>query len=76
MVPLKSDLKARHGGRILADALAGHGVRVAFGVPGESFLPVLDAFYEHRERIRLISCRHESGAANMAEAHGKLTGKP
>ncbi|MGH8674020.1 MAG: thiamine pyrophosphate-binding protein, partial [Burkholderiales bacterium] len=43
---------ARHGGRILADALAAHGVKVAFGVPGESYLPVLDGLHEHRERLR------------------------
>jgi acetolactate synthase-1/2/3 large subunit len=66
----------RHGGRILADALAGHGVRLAFGVPGESFLPVLDGLYDLRERLRLVTCRQEGGAAYMAEAYAKLTGEP
>ena len=47
-----------------------------FGVPGESFLAALDGFYEHRERIRFIACRHEGGASYMAEAQGKLTGRP
>jgi acetolactate synthase I/II/III large subunit len=67
---------ARHGGRILVDQLRIHGVDHAFCVPGESYLPVLDALYEYRNAIRLITCRHEGGAANMAEAYGKLTGNP
>ncbi len=66
----------RSGGRVLVDQLKVHGADTAFTVPGESFLPVLDAFYDHREDMKLIVCRHESGAANMAEAYGKLTGKP
>jgi len=68
--------KQRSGGRILVDQLKIHGTELAFCVPGESYLPVLDALYEHRDTIKLITCRHESGAANMAEAYGKLTGKP
>ena len=67
---------SRSGGKILVDQLKIHGADLAFCVPGESYLPVLDALYEHRDSIRLITCRHESGAANMAEAYGKLTGKP
>ena len=47
-----------------------------FCVPGESYLPVLDALHAVQDRIRVITCRHEAGAANMAEAYGKLTGKP
>jgi acetolactate synthase I/II/III large subunit len=66
----------RHGGKILVDQLKVHGVDLAFCVPGESYLPVLDALYESREAISLITSRHESGAANMAEAYGKLTGRP
>ena len=66
----------RSGGRILVDQLKIHGVERAFCVPGESYLPVLDALYGDRDAIELITCRHEGGAANMAEAHGKLTGKP
>ena len=67
---------ARSGGQLLADALAVHGVDTVFGVPGESYLAVLDGLYAHRERIRFVTCRHEGGAAFMAEAHGKLTGRP
>ena len=66
----------RSGGEALVEALKIHGTELAFCVPGESYLPVLDALYGARDSIRLISCRHESGAANMAEAVGKLTGKP
>jgi acetolactate synthase I/II/III large subunit len=66
----------RTGGQILVDQLIIHGADLAFCVPGESYLPVLDALYGARERIELITCRHESGAANMAEAYGKLTGTP
>ena len=67
---------SRTGGQILVDQLLTHGADLAFCVPGESYLPVLDALYTVRDRIRLITCRHESGAANMAEAYGKMTGKP
>lgn len=66
----------RSGGQILVDQLRIHGADLAFCVPGESYLPVLDALYTHRDTIKLITCRHESGAANMADAYGKLTGKP
>ena len=66
----------RSGGRILVDQLEIHGANTAFCVPGESFLDVLDAFYAARERLRLIVCRQEGGAAFMAEAYGKLTGRP
>ncbi len=67
---------ARTGGQLLVDALRVHGVDIAFGVPGESYLAVLDALYDAREAIRFIICRQEGGAANMAEAYGKLTGRP
>jgi acetolactate synthase-1/2/3 large subunit len=66
----------RSGGRILVDQLLAHGADMAFCVPGESYLEVLDALYDSRGRIRLINARHEAGAANMAEAYGKLTGRP
>ncbi|MSO76859.1 MAG: thiamine pyrophosphate-binding protein [Alphaproteobacteria bacterium] len=66
----------RTGGQILVDALARHGVDTAFCVAGESYLAVLDALYDHRNDIRLITCRHEAGATNMAEAYAKLTGRP
>src|ERR1700687_2686243 len=65
---------ARTGGEILIDQLAIHGVRQVFCVPGESYLAALDAF--HDSAIKLIVCRHESGAAIMAEAVGKVTGRP
>jgi acetolactate synthase I/II/III large subunit len=69
-------LSVRHGGRILADALAGHGVRTAFGVPGESFLPVLDGLHDLKDKLRFVICRQEGGASYMAEAWAKLTGEP
>ncbi len=64
----------RSGGQILVDALKIHGVDIAFGVPGESYLDVLDAL--HDSDIRFIINRQEGGAAFMAEAYGKMTGKP
>ena len=64
----------RTGGQILVDQLVLHGAELAFGVPGESYLAVLDAL--HDAPLRLIPTRHEGGAANMAEAYGKLTGRP
>ncbi len=73
---MKSDLKTRHGGKILADALVGHGVRAAFGVPGESFLPVLDGLHDLKDRLKFVICRQEGGASYMADAWGKLTGEP
>jgi acetolactate synthase-1/2/3 large subunit len=69
-------IPARSGGQLLADALAVHGVDTVYGVPGESYLAVLDGLYAHRESIRFVTCRHEGGAAFMAEAYGKLTGRP
>jgi len=69
-------LTSRSGGQILVDALLGHGVDHIFAVPGESYLAVLDALHDAQEQIRLIVCRQEGGAANMAEAYGKLTGEP
>jgi acetolactate synthase-1/2/3 large subunit len=65
---------SRTGGQILVDALKVHGVDIAFGVPGESYLDVLDAL--HDSSIRFIVNRQEGGAAFMAEAYGKLTGQP
>ena len=56
----------RTGAQVLVDALRIHGVDLAFCVPGESYLAVLDALYDARDAIRLISCRQEGGAANMA----------
>jgi acetolactate synthase I/II/III large subunit len=66
----------RTAAQILVDALKIHGVDTAFCVPGESYLAVLDALYDAREEIRLIVARQDGGAAYMAEAYGKVTGKP
>ena len=66
----------RTGGQVLVDALRIHGVDTVFCVPGESFLAALDALHDARGTIATITCRHEGGAANMAEAYGKLTGRP
>jgi len=73
---MNENMPFRSGGRILVDQLAIHGADTAFCVPGESYLDVLNAFYDVRERVRLIVCRQEGGAAFMAEAYGKLTGRP
>jgi len=73
---MKSDLKTRHGGKILADALVAQGVRMAFGVPGESYLPLLDGLHDVSDKLKLVICRQEGGASYMAEAYGKLTGEP
>jgi len=63
---------ARH----LVDALVMNGVTHVFCVPGESYLAVLDALHDVQDRIEIIVCRHEASASNMAEAYGKLTGRP
>jgi acetolactate synthase-1/2/3 large subunit len=67
---------ARHGGKVLADALVSQGIDHVFEVPGESFLDTLDGLYDQRERVKLVTCRFEAGAVHMAEAYGKLTGRP
>ena len=64
------------GGSLLMDCLIGLGAQKGFGVPGESYLAVLDAMYDRSDKFQLILCRHEGGAAYMAEAWGKLTGTP
>ena len=66
----------RTGGEILVANLLAQGVTCAFCVPGESFLPVLDALYDVRDRLQLVVCRQDGSAAYMAEACGKLTGRP
>ncbi|MBN3766563.1 thiamine pyrophosphate-binding protein [Burkholderia sp. Ac-20365] len=71
-----SDLaQPRHGGRILVDALASNHVDTVYCVPGESYLAVLDALHD-AHGIRTITTRHEGAASNMADAYGKLTGRP
>ncbi len=67
---------AKIGGHLLVECLVEQGATHAFGVPGESYLAVLDGFHIHREKIQFIINRQEGGAAYMAEAHGKLTGRP
>jgi acetolactate synthase I/II/III large subunit len=67
-------MQNRTGGQIVLNQLAANGIDAAFCVPGESFLALLDALYDAPTRV--ISCRHEASAANMAVAYGKLTGRP
>jgi len=64
------------GGQALIEALLANGAKTAFGVPGESYLAALDALHDTQDTLEFITCRHEAGAANMAEAYGKLTGEP
>jgi acetolactate synthase-1/2/3 large subunit len=71
---MRANTNTRSGGEILIDQLLVHGVRHAFCVPGESYLAALDAF--HDRPIELTVCRQEGGAAIMAEAAGKITGRP
>ena len=66
----------RIAGHLLVECLLAQGVTHAFGVPGESYLAVLDGFHEHRDAIQFVVCRQEGGASFMAEAHGKLSGRP
>jgi acetolactate synthase-1/2/3 large subunit len=65
-----------NGGQVVVESLIAHGVDVAFTVPGESFLNVIEALRLRRDAIRLISTRHEGGAAFAAEAYGRLAGRP
>ncbi len=67
--------RERIGGHIVADALLGQGVDTVFGVPGESYLAVIDGLYRHRDRLRFVVCRQEGGAAYMADAYAKLSGR-
>jgi len=66
----------RTGGQMVVEALVANDIDRVFLVPGESYLAVLDALYDVSNRIQVTICRNEGGAANMAEAYGKLTGKP
>src|SRR6202453_3310136 len=66
----------RLGGHILAAALVAQGIDHVFEVPGESFLDTLEGLYDVRQKLKLVTCRFEAGAVNMAEAYGKLTGRP
>jgi len=66
----------RTGAQLLVECLLQQEAEIGFGVPGESYLAVLDALYDAGNSFRFINCRHEGGGAFMAEAYGKLTGKP
>ncbi|MFM9425262.1 acetolactate synthase-1/2/3 large subunit [Variovorax sp. GrIS 2.14] len=68
--------KQQTAGHLIVECLIEQGVEIAFGVPGESFLAVLDGFHAYDDRIRFIVNRQEGGAAFMADAHGRLTGRP
>ena len=74
MTKNKSVIKS--GGSLLVDCLSANQAKHIFVVPGESFLGALDAFVDRKDEIKIINARHEAGASNMAEAYGKLTGKP
>jgi acetolactate synthase-1/2/3 large subunit len=67
---------ARPAAHHIVEALLANGVERAFCVPGESYLPLLDALAAVEDRLQLVTCRHEAAAANMAAAHGRLTGRP
>lgn len=71
---MTSTLSPRSGARILVDQLVRQGVERLTCVPGESYLAVLDAL--HDTDVDVLVCRHEGGAAMMAETYGKLTGRP
>lgn len=71
---MRANDNMRSGGEILVEQLIRHGVQHVFCVPGESYLAALDAF--HDRSIAVTVCRQEGGAAMMAEAHGKATGRP
>ena len=75
MTTAPSGPELRLGGHLVVDALIAHGVDMVFGVPGESYLAVLDGLHDTNS-VRAVMCRHEGGAAMMAEAYGKLTGRP
>ncbi|OOY27023.1 thiamine pyrophosphate-binding protein [Thioclava sp. L04-15] len=66
----------RNGGQLLVECLVALGARKAFGVPGESYLAVLDALHDTRGKLDYVLCRQEGGASFMAAAYGKLTGQP
>ncbi|MEJ6575676.1 MAG: thiamine pyrophosphate-binding protein, partial [Emcibacteraceae bacterium] len=73
---MKEKVKTQTGGRLLIDCLLRQGATIGYSVPGESYLGVLDALYDVPDQLKLIICRQEGSVAFMAEAHGRLTGKP
>ncbi|OFT24911.1 hypothetical protein HMPREF3172_09580 [Brevibacterium sp. HMSC08F02] len=70
------DCAVREGGHALVEQLVASGVTRVFGVPGESYLSVIDGLYDHTDDIEIIVTRQEGGAAMAAAAHGALTGEP
>ena len=66
----------RSGGRIIAEQLRLHGADHVFVVPGESYLDLLNGLYDVQNEVKTVTCRFEVGAVLMAEAYGKLTGRP
>ena len=73
---ISTTLNHKTAARQIVDSLLANNISHVFCVPGESYLAVLDALADVQDRIRVITCRHEAGAVNMAEAYGKLTGRP
>src|SRR5579872_1057672 len=71
---MHAEVATRTAAAVLVDQLRAQGTSHVFCVPGESYLPVLDAL--HDSGIKIITCRHEGGASMMAEAYGKQTGRP
>jgi acetolactate synthase-1/2/3 large subunit len=74
--PGSAPVSSPNAAQRLVETLIVNGVTHVFCVPGESYLSVLDAFVDVADKIKVITCRHEAGAVNMAVAHGKLTGRP
>jgi acetolactate synthase-1/2/3 large subunit len=72
----KSGVPAQLGGHLVVECLIAQGVTHVFGVPGESYLAVLDGFHRYQDQIQFVTCRQEGGAAFMADAQGRLTGRP
>ena len=72
----KAVSRSQMGGHLLVECLISQGVTHAFGVPGESYLAVLDGFHKYQDQIQFVTCRQEGGAAFMADAQGRLTGRP
>lgn len=68
--------KTQMAGHLLVECLVAQGISHAFGVPGESYLAVLDGFHKYKDQIQFVTCRQEGGAAFMADAQGRLTGRP
>lgn len=67
---------SRMSGHVVVEELIEYGVDTVFAVPGESYLAVLDGLYEHQKEIHQVTARHEGGAAMMAAAYGRTTGRP